>query len=950
LEIAPKELTFPVKTLSVAKSFFVIAILLFSNSSFAQSFGNTTGTLFGETSDDTGAALSGVLITVTGQDGEKTALTDSEGKYIFPYLIPARYKVRAELPGFTTVEQNEIRIALGQRLEISFQMRQTIRESVTVKSEPPIVDLSNTATGVNISDQLTRRIPIGRSLTDIVNLAPGVVKNGLDLFISGGSRWDNTFIVDGAVVTNPGFGGLGTVSFNQTDGNLRALGGNGLPLETIQEVQVITGGFEPEYGEAQGGIIHVITKSGTNNLHGEGYTYVTPQTSSDRLTRGDYGIDAGMNIGGPVFKNKLFFYTGYNRTTSKNTFFLQPDYPAYSQLKEVSEKVFADSYSMKLTADLTSQNTIEFSAFGDPSHSPLSNHDGDQLDSSLNPLLVQSKWNYGSHTQTLRWSSILKSTMFVEAQAGHYQNEYLNTPDEAQKDVPRIFDPEHNNDLGGMGGNIDFFSRNLQYSLKFTNLWRNHQFRYGMEFEDISFSADLQRTGGPLKVFNGQVATEGCKVDKLSGSKFNHPELPYIYQAGCLLTSSIVPTSTKYLDWFAQDSWNLTPALTVTLGIRWEKQHLQGDREGSNGVTFNNSWAPRIGATYDYRKNGNSKLFFHYGRFYEKIPNYVALQFTPSISAFSYFQDPELTQVIPDLGELSMSKVVEIEGHGNSTSPYHTSAQYSNEWVAGIEQEVQPGFSLGAHLIFRNLKNVLDFVLVNPESPCIPLTKGGCFLTPITLEDLMLELEQIGVLSNLDGHVPGVPALTRNYKAIEIIAEKRLSNRWQVMGSYTYARLIGNFEGRDPFVLGPAGQIAISPLTKYLYASGPLSNDIRHRIKLFGSYELFNKLNTGLAFYFQTGRPISAFADPFFHFIAPRGAHGRTDSITSVDVNVNYSINVFGSSKMTLGLDIFNLFNAHGVTAVDEVAEVEGFLNRNFLHPTDMQPSRSIRVLLRYSF
>ena len=94
-------------------------------------------------------------------------------------------------------------------------MRASVHESVTVTSETPLVDLTSTTVGANISNQLTERIPIGRSLGDIVYLAPGVVNGGIggaNLMISGGSGLDNTYIVDGAIVTNPGFGGLGTMS------------------------------------------------------------------------------------------------------------------------------------------------------------------------------------------------------------------------------------------------------------------------------------------------------------------------------------------------------------------------------------------------------------------------------------------------------------------------------------------------------------------------------------------------------------------------------------------------------------------------------------------------------------------------------------------------------------------------------------------------------------------
>ena len=106
----------------------------------------------------------------------------------------------------------------------------------------------------------------------------------------------------------------------------------------FKEVQVITAGFEPEYGEAQGGVINVITKSGSNNFHGQGYTYYSPVAAGTSFYQEQYGADAGVNVGGPIIKNKLFFFGAYNLTTSKTTLFLQPELPGYAVLKEVTNK------------------------------------------------------------------------------------------------------------------------------------------------------------------------------------------------------------------------------------------------------------------------------------------------------------------------------------------------------------------------------------------------------------------------------------------------------------------------------------------------------------------------------------------------------------------------------------------------------------------------------------
>ncbi|MCI0445828.1 hypothetical protein L0152_21765, partial [bacterium] len=693
--------------------------------------------------------------------------------------------------------------------------------------------------------------------------------------------------------------------------------------------------FDAEYGEAQGGVINVITKSGENNFHGEGYIYDLNRINTD--------LDTGISIGGPILKDKLFFFGAFNTTRSNITHFLDRQWPAYKQYKEVSNKSIANSYSIKATANLTSQNTVVFSTSGDPSYHPLSNQDGFGLNSFINPEQAKSEWRYGTNSQVLQWTSILNPSMFFEAQAARTHTEYVNNPNPEFKNLPRVGDHTSGSylDLGGMGSNIDFSGNNFQYSAKFTHLWKSHQFRYGLQFQDISFDTNYERTGGPISTFDGQTATAGYRVDII-------PEEGYWTNA--MVTSPIVPTTTKYLNWFAQDSWSLKPNLNLNLGIRWERQNIQGKGEGGIGATFSNNWAPRIGVTYDYLKNGKSKLFLHYSRFFEKLPNDLATAFSPVIFSNTLYSDSSLSNILDGFYDYTQY-VSEVEGHGSSQSSFRTGAQYSNEWIAGLEQEVNSGFSVGAHVIFRNLGRAVENIFVAGD-------------TPISVEEsLQMALEGASptqILTNADGHIPGVTKLTRNYKALEITIQKRLSARLQLMGSYRYAQLIGNYE-RGERNDSTAADFRISPLTQFAGIEGPLSNDIRNMVKVFGSYQWKENLNTGIAFDFQTGRPITA-RNVFNTFLfydfespaMPRGALGRTDSITSVDVHADYSFTVLKSQQLTFGIDIFNVFNSHGVLFVDEVANTyspyDQIKNTGYLSPIENQPPRSFRLLLRYSF
>jgi hypothetical protein len=952
--------------------FVALIVLHSSHLVFAQGVGNTTGTASGDVTDDVGLPLEGVLISVNGAVGTNTATTDARGKYIFPYLNPGQYNFRAELAGFTTVEQIDIRIGLGQRIDVSFKMKPVLQESVTVTSHSPLLDLTSTKTATNISEQLIQKIPIGRSLANVIFFAPGVADAGLggaNFSISGAAGSENTYIVDGAVVTDPGFGGLGSSSFR--------FGGHGdraLPVDSISEVQVITAGFDPEYGEAQGGIINVISKSGGNDFHGAAHFYGTPKDAGTVFYQRDYELDTVAEIGGPILKNKLFFYTSYNWTSSKNTIFLNPEWPGYSVLHESSSKNISSTYSLKISANLTPLHLLTFTASGGPTFRPLANQDGNGLDSYTDPRKAQSEWRLGTDSQVLRWNGTVRENMFLEAQFARAHNWFKDIPNPEFKDLPAFFDFTLRNegtDVGGYGGDFNSASNSLQYSVKFTNLWKDHQFRYGIQFEDISFNFFPWRTGAGFTLPTGEIITNGYRVDANTGEELGLCQYPKIYVVTFGVESGRYPTSTKYLNWFAQDSWNLRPDLNLQLGIRWEQQLIQGDLKDAPGLTFANNWAPRLGVTYDYLKNSNSKLFLYYGRFFERIPNFLAVNLMPLATYQAWYEDADLTVLIEDptlfgADQNPFWKYVEVEGSGNSKSPFRPKAQYSEEWSGGIEQEVKPGFLLGAHIIFRRLARVIDDYKIDTLSPCTPDKNGNCVQPPLRLDDWD-SYSSRSILTNVDGHVPGLPAAVRDYRALEITAQNRFSDRWLFLGSYRYARLMGNYEGGDQNV-GSSADFALSPLTKFTYSEGPLSNDIRHMVKLFNSYEVLNNLNAAVAFYFQTGRPITPLAavqtsigiSDAVYLLYARGAFGqRTDYITQIDVHADYSIPVRRNQQLTFGLDVFNLFNSEGVLEVDDVREVssveelrEGVANTSdtFLDPTRTQQSRTFRILLRYSF
>ena len=226
----------------------------------------TPGSTKGRIIDAQGLAVPGA--TVTGTQGAKNTVTDADGRFNLPLLTPGTYVLRVSLQRFKTVEQNDVAVSLRQTVDMPLKMDVGgLAETVQVTGSSPVVDTATITSGAILSSDMLQNIPVGRRITDALYLAPGVSSSGsagrANPSISGGSGLDNQYVVDGVNITNQGYGAQG--SYSVIFGSL----GNATPFDFVQEIQVKTGGYEAEFGQSTGGVVNVITKSGTNQPKGD---------------------------------------------------------------------------------------------------------------------------------------------------------------------------------------------------------------------------------------------------------------------------------------------------------------------------------------------------------------------------------------------------------------------------------------------------------------------------------------------------------------------------------------------------------------------------------------------------------------------------------------------------------------------------------------------------------
>ena len=336
---------------------------LFAGSAFGQT--TTTGSIEGVVTDSTGAAVPGVTVTAVRQGRSSSATSNDEGLFRIVNIEPGIYTVTVEAEkGFAKFEQANVPVNLSRTSNLNIQLRpQGATETVTVTAgSGAAIDVTQNTTGTNVSTEQFSNFPTQRTVQSLYTIAPTVTRSGLrdssgrerDPSVAGSSGPENNYILDGVNVTDPAFGGSGA----------------NLPFEFVQEIEIKTGAYGADIGKATGGVFNVITKSGTNEFHGDAYAYFVAESFvrevkssaipfTGAAANGYSEVDAGFDIGGPIVKDKLWFFGAFNPQYRKNFFLTQTFHVP------VENKITTPFYAGKLSWSITPNHQFNFSTFGD---------------------------------------------------------------------------------------------------------------------------------------------------------------------------------------------------------------------------------------------------------------------------------------------------------------------------------------------------------------------------------------------------------------------------------------------------------------------------------------------------------------------------------------------------------------------------------------------------------
>ena len=777
-------------------------LVLAAASAFGQDV-QTKGTIGGTVTDQAGAAVSGAKIIVTGQTGERTGTTNDEGIFRIDNLEPGTYSVRVEQTGFKAAVANNVTVNVGRESTLNLKLETgEITATVDVTAAVGGIDQQSTATGQNLNDQLFQNVPVQRQVSSLFYLSPGAtdsINGGRDNpSVAGGSALDNLYVADGVNITNSAFGGIGT--FSRSYGAL----GTGINTSFIKEVQVKTGGFEPQYGQSIGGIVNIITQSGGNEYHGSIYGFARPsafeatrrqaddfRTNKQGLLLHEENYDVGADLGGyvPGLRNNLFFFGSFNPTVRREIVTgvraNESDIAAgnenvvnsglFLQRGEFARRYRTYNYAGKLDWVMNSNHQVTFSIFGDPTETNLSSFAFLNIDNNTADSILE----YGTRNWAVRYNGSLSPTWTLNSSFSQGRSTFDETgfADVNQIAIRNPIDPIRGNYTAvGRGFFEPTKSDNWKWDIntqKIVNLWGQHTLGFGYTYQRSLYSGSRERSGPRFAIPSSNVI--GTPADELGIPAFAIDQLFNVQfrlraqAAECTLCplynvrGNLVPVSLQvfrgefgppdfdtrgnYNAGYVQDTWRINRFVTALLGLRTEQERLIGSPNSVTGdryaYSFTGQYAPRLGVTVDPRGNGNVKVYYNYGRFFEFLPldaaerslsqelDFIGARFAPAFTTNAAGQRivtldangapipvidaAHLLSGAEDFGGLTNG--ITVSASDLSAITAGTKLGFQDEHIIGADFQLPKNFVLSVRYQYRNLKRVIeDMAVLSPEA------------------------------------------------------------------------------------------------------------------------------------------------------------------------------------------------------------------------------------------
>jgi|SoiMethySBSTD1v2_1073268.scaffolds.fasta_scaffold110065_2 hypothetical protein len=738
--------------------------------------------------DSSNAIIPGATVTARNVDTglTRTAVTEGSGEYRLPSLPPGRYSVAVELSGFSTETRPDIVLIIDQTAILNFTLKPAaIAETVTVTGDSPIVDVTRSDVSTSVSTQQIQDLPVAsRRWIDLAMLTPGTSQDNIrgqfyrgNVNVgAGGREYSNGFVVDGV---NNTWAEMGEPRQN-------------FAMDAIQEFKVSTSTYKAEYGLATGGLVAVVTKSGTNQFHGSGLLFLRDASITAKeffqTTKPDYRrYQYGGTIGGPIVKDKTHFFFAYEGTKEKQFLTVNAKglWPQYEGTFLSDQTRW--TYNAKLDHQLAQGQSLFFRYGAEDEYRPIITAGGTVAVTNSFDFAVPRKSAVLGHTWVIS-PRALNDARFQYAYAKYEVSPPYSHGDWEPADFTArlpLCQPVFNYpsiSVGGCGnaqmGPESRWELKDDFSYLMHAWGGSHQWKMGVDYSNIPFEGD--NTGSPLGSWT---------FPKDAPYNVNDPTTYPTQYTNSLPTYANIPTKT--FAGYIQDDWQAASGLTLNLGLRYDLQKgsfnedVPGllasiqDKLGRDG-TFPldvsvvkqpttgrgdyNNFGPRVGMAWDPRNNGVMNIHAAYGMFYDNMR---------TLQNFGELTWPQAKQIIitrptfPDpLGGRSRESFVSTAPPNITVQSNDTVSAYAHQFNAGVSRTVARDIAVTADVSITNRYSDRD--TVDPNLP-----------DQTTKLKLYPQFARVNLWTS---------TANNTYRALLLKVDKRLANRYQFLVSYTLAK------------------------------------------------------------------------------------------------------------------------------------------------------------------
>lgn len=842
----------------------------------AMAASNTAGSIFGN-------AEAGTKITYKNKNTgvSRTITVDEQGRFSVGSVPTGNYIV-TDASG----ETREIRVYLGKGSQVSFDDTEVIQ---VTGGRSNMIDTSSVENTHVFDAESIAKLPLPRNSVDVALLTPGSIQGG-DNFgrnlpsFGGSSIAENGYYIDGMDVTN-----LRSL-LNYAD----------LPQDAIAQTQVKSGGYGVEFGRSIGGIVNIVTKSGTNDWEFGGSVYYRPDSlRASRKNSMNYKLDGSSEIsgyrsddtrdslefnayaGGPIIEDTLFFFTNIEGQSYETN--------NYSRSSSYKSETTTPNYLAKLDWYITEDHLLRFTHINNETEWDRVNYENagdDEWTGAHGDVASEYTYQEGGDINVLAYTGYITEDFTLNIMHGQLTHQYLKVPNLSGDDCAYAWDTTNGVGWGGrtpigcwnspvqatVKDQVDDQDERTSWKIDAEYVLGDHTIRFG-------YNDELYESTSPGVKYSGDIYYRYRTAHENNGCRINGVDLPCGTEVVRIreYNTQTATFAVENTAWYIEDNWQVTDDIMLYGGLRGET-FTNKDGNGDVFLESDNLIAPRIGFAWDIDGDSTRKLSATLGRYYIPVAANTNIRATRTETFYEshyYVSGGWNADGSPvNLGEKFGGSIIDEQfPNPEVISDHNLEPMHQDELIVSYEHQVDEDWILTAKFMGRTVQDGMDdfcgndgftrWAADNGYDNFDPHSLAGCIIiNPGKDITISMDLENDGNLQAVTtpASYHGLPEYKRHYLGLQFIADKTFSDNWSANFSYTWSRAFGNIEGyvNSSLAQEDAGATQDFDHANFMDGSyGDLPTDRTHVLKANGYYQINEEWMVSATTTASSGMPLS---------------------------------------------------------------------------------------------